>query len=347
MVPRRIRTQPTVAFLADEGTQVKAGEVVVVLESEDLVTNYKVALDELAIAQAETKQMVADMALQRLMLEAEMRRLESVAATARLQLPKLQFAAPRLREIQELEMKKSELEAEKIKRKLASLTGIEREELKHLQAKENQAGLKLKNTKEFLEKLIMKAPVDGMIVRSRNWRTGNKVQEGDVLGNGWPVAMIPDLSVMQVKARVGETEAQRLSKDQEAVVTIPSIEGLALPAHITNVANVATPIKRNSKVKMVEIVVEIDSTHAALVPGLTAACRITIEHVSQAMVVPLECIFEQDSLKVVYAKDGDLYTPQQVTIAQQGTDFAVITDGVVSGSDLALRKPSAELIRED
>lgn len=343
----QVRTRPTVAYLADEGASVKTDDIVVEFESEELVKNYRIAADEVAIARAESKQKEADLTLQRLMLEAEMHRLDSVAATARLQLPKLQFAAPRLREIQELEMRKSELEAEKIKTKISSLKEIEREELQHLRLKEQQADLKLKSTVDFLNKLTIRAPVDGILIRSTNWGTGNKVQEGDALWGGWPVANIPDLSVMQVKARVGETDAQRLEKDQEAVVSIPSMAGLSLPARVTNVANVATPIKRNSKVKMVEVTLEIDSTDTRLAPGLTADCLVTIETVEDVIVVPKECVFERDSTKVVYTQDNGLFRSHTVKTAEQSNDFVVITEGVPPGSMLVLREPEPSLILND
>jgi multidrug resistance efflux pump len=348
VVPRfRTWNQPTVAFLVKEGTFVQKDSVVAALESNELVIEYRNAVDELAIARAEAEQKTADLKLQRLMLESEMRRLEAAAATARLQLPRLAFAAPRMREIQELEMKKAELEAEKIRKKLASLEGIEKEEITHFTLKIRQAQDKLTAAETTLNGLILRAPADGIVVRMTNWSTGNKIQEGESLYPGWPVAKIPDLGVMQVNAQVSETEAKRLKTGQQAEVTIPSLNNLTLPGHVSSVANMAKPIRRDSQVKRVDIVVEIDSTHADLVPGLTAACRIVIEESQSALVVPMDCVFEQDSLKVVYVREGARFVPHTVTVAQQGADFAVITDGIEEHAVLALRQPSAGLVKKN
>lgn len=346
LVTPQVRAQPTVATLIKEGASVKKGDVVVVFEVDQLVIDHRNALDEVEIARAEARQTEANMKLQRLMLESEMHRMEAAVATARLQLPRLEFAAPRMRKIEELEMKKSELEAAKIQRKLASLDGIEKEELEHLRLKISQAETKLRHTRMFLDKLTLIAPVNGMVMRTTNWATGDKIQEGDTVWGGMPVVKIPDMSVMQVKALVGETDAQRLKTGQRVTITVPSADNLQVPGAVASIARVAKPVKRNSRVKKVDVIVAIDSTHVAMVPGLTAVCRIVIEEIPDALVVPLECVFDQDSLKVVYTRDGGVFVQHKVTVAQQGNDFAIITDGIGEGEILALRKPGAALITD-
>ena len=95
-----------------------------------------------------------------------------------------------------------------------------------------------------------------------------------------------------------------------------------------------------------DVIVAIDSTHAVMVPGLTAVCRIVIEEIPDALVVPLECVFDQDSLKVVYTRDGGAFIRHEVTVAQQGNNFAIIADGIGEGDILTLRKPGDTLITD-
>lgn len=343
-VPRvRMSQPPLVGFLAEEGHTVKKDEIIAVFESESLLLEYRLAIDELAIAQADAEQKTADMKLQRLLLEADMRRMVAAASTARLQLPKLEFAAPRMRQIEQLEMEKAEIEADKIRKKLEFLADIEIEETTHLKLKIQQARTKLEHAEETLNQLVLKAPVDGLIVRTRHWSTGNKIQEGDNVYPGMPVAKLPDMSIMQVKVMVGETESKRIKIDQKARVTIPSLN-LDLPGHVTQVANVAKPIKRNSQVKRVDVVIEIDSTYTGLVPGLSASVQILAEEENDRLVIPVDGIFEQDSLKVVYLRDGGKFIPRPVLIDRQSADFAIINEGVIEGDHIALRKPSPALI---
>ena len=102
-----------------------------------------------------------------------MQRLKAAATTARLQLPRLEFAAPRMREIEALEIQKAEIEVAEIQKKLASLADIEKEEITHLNLKIRQAKTKMDHAERTLNLLIIKAPVDGIIVRTKHWSTGN------------------------------------------------------------------------------------------------------------------------------------------------------------------------------
>ena len=346
LVVPRVRVQPTLAYLAKEGTVVEKDSVVAVFESNDLVAEYRNATDELSIARADMEGKRADMRLQRLLLESEERLVEAKAATARLQVPKLVFFAARAREIEELEMKKTELEALKLHKKLVALDGIAKEEITHLKLKINQAEARLSSAEATITSLSLRAPTNGFVVYMTNWNTGKKIQEGESLYAGWPVAKIPDLAVMQVNVQASETDAKRLKIGQKAEVTIPSLNYLKLPGHITNIAGMAKPVSRDSQVKRVDVAVEIDSLNVPLTPGLSATCRIVFEDNEHALVIPLDSIFEKDSLKVVYVKDGNRFVRRSVTIAQQGLDFAVISTGVKEHEELALRQPSPELVLE-
>ena len=338
-----VHPAPEISYLAPEASVVEVDDVVVTFESEQIEKDYKNAQDELEIARAEVKTKEADLKLQRFLLESQMRSSEAAVAISRLQLPKLEFVAPRVREIERLKMAKSEMEVEKNRKKLQSLEAIQQEELTSLQLKVNQEENKVERAQLSLDKLVLRTPVAGIVVHEKNPATGRKVQEGDMLHYS-PVVKIPDLSVMQVKLQIGETEAQQLKTEQKATVTVSSLGDFHLSGKVTKVENIAKPIRRDSKVKKVEVIVEIDSTDVDLVPGLTARCSIIGEEIPDVLAIPLECIFEKDSLKVAYVRRESAFVPQEVTLAKRSNDFAVIDSGLTVGEELALREPSSSLI---
>ena len=345
LITPRMRWQPEIYYLTPEGTAVAKGDTVVVLDSEDLVRDYVKTQDALALARAEARRKEAELTLERLKLEADQKNAEASAEIAELQMAKLAFTAPRLREIKRLEALKSELRAQKSRKQLASLEIIQKEDRARYQLEIEQAERKLKQAQEALDKLILTAPVDGFVIYERSWRSGEKIQEGDGLWSGNPLVKIPDLSTMQVRLQVGEIEAQKLQKGQPATVSISSAGRMTLSGRVASVARRATPVKRGSKVKQVEVIVELDSTRADLTPGLTADARITVEERPGAFVVPLECVFRQDSLNVVYVRGTDVFAPREITVAVEGADFAVIEGPLEDGAALALRRPSTSLIR--
>ena len=342
--PRIRGARPEISYLAPEGTKVKQGEIVVELDAQVVKTTYLTALDEVAIAKAEAKKKEAELTLQRLLLEAQIKSTEASLATSKLQLTKLSFEAPNVQELRRVEITKDELELEKNSKKLTSLEIIQKEERIHMQMKIVQAENKLKSSKHSLDKLQLKAPVDGIVVYCVNWSTDEDVKEGEAVYPGMPIVKIPDVSVMQVKLQLGETDAQKISKGDSAVVTVPTVGEFYLAGKVTRIDKIAKPIKRGSKIKKVEVIVELDSTVAGLVPGLTANCSILTKEIKDVVAVPLESVFDHDSLKIVYVLKNRSFVPHPVTLTTQSDDFAFISSGLEDGEKCALREPSSSLV---
>ena len=342
--PNLRRVAPTISYLVPEGTKVKKGDIVVELEAEKIQNDYLNALDEVEIARAEAQKRDAELNLEKLLLESQIQSTEASLAISKLQLTKLEFEPGRVKEIRRLEIARDEVEAAKNRKKLVSLAEIQKEERIRLQLLIDQAESKLERAKKYLSQLLLKAPVDGYVVYERNWSTGNKVQEGEGVYPSMPIVKVPDLSVMQLNLKLGETDAQKLSKGNQAIVTVPTIDGATFTGKVSRIDKIAKPIKRNSKVKKVEVIVEIDSTTIQLVPGITAEGRIIVENVQDAFVIPKECVFDKDSLKIVFVRNKNHFVPQVVSISRQDDDFFVIKEGLKEGDQCALREPSSSLV---
>ncbi len=331
--------QPEIAYLAEEGAQVKKGEIVVAFSPDKYEADLRDALRELTLARADMERTKAEHQDQISQLEAQIKNAEASAEAARLQYARLEFVAPREREIQKLEIERSLTEAEKNKKKLEFLKNIQKEEITRMLITIKQAEAKANSAKSMIDRLRLPAPADGIVMYERNRMTGEPVKEGDMLYPNFPVAKIPALSVLQVNLEISETEAQKLNEGQTVHITMPSLDGLTFPGHVDQVGRTARPLRRGSRVKVVECAVLVDSTAEGLVPGLTAICTIETQTFPDTVVVPLDCLFEKDSAQVVYKKEGEDFTIQKVAVGLRGFDFAIISAGLNGGEELALREP--------
>jgi HlyD family secretion protein len=256
-----------------------------------------------------------------------------------LQLANLQFEAPLTREIKQVEIDQFELASERARKSLESLKKIQQEERINAQLRIRQAVNNVDRAKKQLEQLNLYAPFDGIVVHEVNFITDEKVQEGNTLFPRMPVVRIPDLNVMQVKLYVNETDAQRLARDMPAFVTIPSLQNRKYSAKVTKIDRIAKAIRRDSKVKKVEIIVELDSTASDVRPGLTASADIFIKRARNVMPVPYESVFESDSTRIVYVKEKNHYVPRAVASLYQDDDFLIVFGDLIEGELLALREP--------
>ena len=345
--PQMLDWRSTLSYLIPEGSRVKKGDIVAEFTNTRLETELNNAKNEVVIAVAEAQRKETEAAVRRLLLESQIKSADASLAAEKLKLANLEFIAPTKREISKLEIKKSEIEAEKTKQKLASLENIQKEEQKYMQLKIKQAEIKLNDNQRLMGLLTIKSPQDGIVTFETNRQTEKKFQIGDILYTGWPFIKIPDLSVMQVNLSIDEIDAQKLKKGQKAVIDISSADVLQIPGKVSKVDKVAKPIKRGSKVKKVNVIVELDSTQAAILPGLTAGCLINIEEIKEAVMIPQECMFEKDSIKVVYVFKNGKFSAQPVEPVYNNTDFIVIKNGLSSGEKLALREPGSMLVKTD
>ena len=343
VVPNLRYRRLKVAELTDEGKRVKKGDIVILLESTEIESDYLQALDELAIAKTEAAKRDSELEMERLELVAQVKSIEASVEQSRLQLAKLDFEPPLKQKIQRLEIESDEIELKKIRSRLNNLEAIQKEERTRYQLKIQQEETKRDQAKGFLDQLTVRAPADGIFEHARTW-WGWKANEGDELYPGRPIAKIPELDVMQVRVQVGETEAQKCQVDQKSEIFFPSLNELTLPGRVTLVNPFANPIERGSKVKFVEVIVEVDSTDIFLTPGLSARANIVTESFSNVFSVPPECIFEQDSVKVVYARSRNKYQPHAIRILKQNEDDMIVLCDLEEEAHLALRQPAESWI---
>ncbi len=344
VVVPQIWGRPEIAYLIEEGTRVQKGDVVARFEASDMKNNYMNLLDELSIARANAQQKESELKLQMLMYTSQLHTAEASAKAARLQLEKLEFEPANVQEKKRLEIKQYELEAERARKKLQALDEIQKEERAHLEAQIKQVQSRLDRIKSMLDRLTVRTPIEGIVVYEINWRTDEKVKEGDALRDGWPFLSIPDLSVMQVDVQIDENKAQKLWAGQKARIRVPSIGEKPFPGHVTKVDRVAKSINRGSKVKMVNVKVEIDTAHDALKPGLSAECEIIIKELQDVLAVPKEALFTRDSVNIVYARKSQNFSIIPVVVLLQDEDFSIIHGDLKDNAQLALQQPPRSAI---
>lgn len=340
LVTPAVRPEPTISYLVEEGTQVKKGDVVVKFTQTQIENEYVEALDEIATARADSIKTEAELNLELLTYETQYNTAKASADAARLQAANLQFEAPLTREIKQLEIEQFELQAETARKNLESLKKIQQEERLNAQLVIRQALNNVDRAKTQLAQLILRAPFDGIVVHEINRITDEKVQEGNTLFRRMPVVRIPDLSVMQVKLYISETDAQRLTIDMPAKVTIPSLGQQEYDAKVTKVDRIAKAIRRDSKVKKVEVIVELNSTSPEVRPGLTAIANVFIKRACNVIPLPFESVFENDSTRIVYVKEKNHYSPRSVASLYQDADFMIVYGDLQEGDMLALREPA-------
>ncbi len=204
-----------------------------------------------------------------------------------------------------------------------------------------KAQLKIDKAERELAALELKAPHDGIVVLKRNGR-GDLPQVGQVVWSGQTLAEIPDLNELEAEIWVLEADAGGLAPGRPATVSLEAHSGTPLAAKVKSVDALARPRLRNVPIQYFGAVLSLSSTDAArMKPGERVAATLDLGGEKDALLVPRHAIFERAGKTVVYRRAHGEFTPVPVTLGTAALGRVAIATGLSEGDVIALVDPEA------
>ncbi len=146
----------------------------------------------------------------------------------------------------------------------------------------------LQSAREDLSKTVITSPMDG-VVSQLFAKQGEVVVTGTMNNPGTRIMVISDLSRMQVRCRVDETDAALVMDDQPARIYLQSSIEKAVPGHVAAVATKGTKPQGRDVVTF-ETLVLVDSDDVRVKPGMTANVEIEVARSDEALTVPVQAV---------------------------------------------------------
>jgi multidrug efflux pump subunit AcrA (membrane-fusion protein) len=359
MPPRTSYSQLTVVRLAQDGSYVKTGDTLFVLTVPELESAHRDVILSIKNLEADLKRTEADYNLSKALHEAQMATMEAQLKISSLDSLQMKYATEVNRKLIDLEIKKTVIEKQKLERKLASSKMAAETDISQKKLRIAQEKMKEQTLADQLSSLILIANRDGMVMRVESPRItvmsssggsgtyGGPIREGSVLMIlTTPVLQFPDLSRMQITADVAEADFKRIEKGQKVNITVSAAQQLFTTGRINRKNLAASQAMRNMspKVKFFEVIIDVDSCHSKMKPGLSANCEIILKHEKDTVFVPTFAIFEKDSSKVVYVSEDKEFRPVAVATGSSGASYTIITDGLAGTEVIALSEPPVNLL---
>ena len=124
--------------------------------------------------------------------------------------------------------------------------------------------------------MLSKAPFGGLVVIKRTFRNGAFVEiaEGDEVRPNTPILDIVDTSVMRVRVRLNQADAQLVRAGQRASIGLDGFPDLTFAGKVAQVTPLASRSQLSNTVRSFVALVSIDGTHPQLLPDLTASVDI-------------------------------------------------------------------------
>jgi HlyD family secretion protein len=357
MPPSMMMGQMTIVRLSEDGSFVKKGDTICVLTVPELESMYHQILNSNDTLEADLKKTEADNRLNIALLEAQLATSEAQLKISSLDSSRMKFAPDVTRKLLELEMRQALIEKQKIEKKLAASKMIGESDIRQMNARIIGEKARTQSMADQVNSLTIIAQRDGIVMRTESptftfigphgiGKLGGPIREGSVLLFDSPVLQFPDLSRMQVSAEVLEADFKKIDKGQKVFITIDAAKKLVTTGKINRKSLMGHTAQNysDSKVKFYEVIIDIDSCHSKMKPGLSADCEITLKEARDTLVVPTLAIFERDSTKVVYVRMKKKFIPVKVETGLSGSSHTIITGGLKGDEIIALSEPPNSLI---
>jgi len=337
----------TIVFLVEDGEYVEEGQVVCIIEFQQLQNQYDQILIQLENAEAGLNKTKADLSMQFALLEAQVRTNEADTKIAQMDSLQIAYMSLNQRAIKELELEKATIEKARYEKKLEALKFIQQTEIKKLELEIQRFKMRVDAMKEQLDALTIKAPRSGMVVRANNRSVGGgvKLLVGDPVWSNFPVAIMPDFKKMKVIITASEADFKHISVNDSVNYTFDAMPDNTGTGKILKKAPVGQPYKRGGTVKFFEVETSIDSVLTMPEPGFTANCHIIMKQVENVISVPQIALFDEDSLKVVYVQLKKGFESRQVQTDISSPTEIIVSAGLTAGEIIALSKPKPSLIK--
>lgn len=201
---------------------------------------------------------------------------------------------------------------------------------------------------ERLSESIVRAPIDGIILKK-------SVEQGQIIASGvtnvsggTPIVDIADMRSVYVEAGIDEIDIGKVQIEQSATVVAEAYPELQFNGEVVRIAPEA---KIEQNVTLFNVVIAVENTDGKLKSGMNTTIQITIvnkEHVLLAPAVALQVSSEpggRSKTRTVLLKQGSQFVPHQVEIGMSNFKQAEILSGLKQGDILGV--PMTSRLKEE
>ena len=329
-----------IAWLAPDGTLVKAGQVVVRFDPSDPEKQLRDGKSDLDSARAKLSEetiksqaAVADRDTDAVLARDELDQTRTFQSRDQTIFSRNQIIESEIDEDLAGKKQAHAETAKQIERRLS------RSNAAVIEVERRKAELAIAHAQSALKSMEIVAPTDGIFVLQRNWR-GAMPKLGDSLWPGQSVAEIPILDAMEASVYVLEVEGSGLAEDQPAEVVIEARPERVYNGKIRLVDKLAQPRQPGSPVQYFGVVIELDKTEREMMkPGQRVRATLVLDQ-TNALVVPRQAVVDKDGKTIVYRKGPAGFVPVAVELGAATSGRVVITKGLAEGDVIALRDPT-------
>jgi multidrug resistance efflux pump len=355
--PRRSMTlaAPTVGgllqilTLSPAGTVVKKEDVVIEFDRAEQYYNLQQAESELAEAEQEIAKVEADTKVQASTDKLALMHGQHEVRRAEIDVSGNEFVG-------RIEAEKNNIKLEEARRSLSQLQDdIKTHAVSNkagravLEEKRSKARIAADFARKNIDSMTVRAPLDGLVVIKDNQDASGgfgfpgmtlpEYRPGDTVQPGRTVAEIVDLTEMEIKTKIAETDRAALEGGAAAKVQIEALPRSSMNGASKGLGGLAqNAFWEPQTTRQFEAAFALERPPATLKPGMTA--RVVVEGGTLKGVthLPRQVLFEKEGKPIVYVRDGTQFKAVPVKVLRM-TENRIVLQDFDANLDVALVNP--------
>jgi HlyD family secretion protein len=338
-----------IVSLLPTGTAVKKDDVVVEFDPADQEYVLEQAKSDLAEAEQQIVKARSDSAAQ-----AAQDQVDLLTARYDVRRAELDIAANEF--VGAIDAQKNVLSLEEAKRRLAQLeqdvksrSATNQAALAVQEEARNKALLAIQRAKTQIDSLVLKAPIDGVILVKENrdalmfgfpGMIIPEYRQGDSANSGRPIADVIENGRMELRAKINERDRDNLQTGEPAKVQIDALPGETFVARVGTLAGLASRgnFWESNTTRQFDVAFQFDKVDPRFRAGSSARLEIAGRELKDVLHVPRQSVFDKNGKSFVYLQTGDRFQQRDVKVTNWTESRAVIA-GVSEGDAIALIDP--------
>lgn len=340
---------PRIVKLAESGKPVHKGDVIVEFDAAQQEQYY---LDKATTVRTVDSEMVQLKASQRIV--DEMDGMNKMTATYNVERAKLEASKAEI--LSDIEGKKnridvntSEGDLNKMNVTISSHKTSQEADIERLNQKKDKTVRDTDRAKSYLTKMMIYAPIDGVVNILPNTRTGGAFgsslppfKEGDRSWTGAAIAEIPDLSSMRVELKLDEVDRGKLQLGQGLIIKVDAIPEVEFDADMDWISPIAAINFKGMGMteKTFPARATMKKTDPRLRPGMSASVEIIIEKDEKQVLIPIRASFMQKGKPAVWVQKGEQFEVRPIEVGKRNDTEMVVLKGLKAGENIAMEDPA-------
>ena len=311
------------------GDTVKAGQALAELDDSDLQLSVSAAENSLLSAQASYRKLVAGLLPEeRKLAELDLQASADALKKAQDEYDKVSWR-PNIGMLpQSTNLQQATKDYEKAKLTYAQkVRAAADDDLAISQAQVNQAQGSLTQAKQKLDQAKLIAPFGGTV-------TSVNLTEGQYVTANAAAVTLVDLTGLEIKVPLPETDVPRVAAGQSVAVTLDALPGVTLNGKVTWVPPVATI---SQGVVNYPVTIEIAQPDPAVRVGMTASVGIVVERRDSVLMVPNRAVRTSGRQRSVEVLVDGQPTEVPVTLGVSNDSYTEVASGLMEGDVVVLR----------